>query len=68
MLLHQNKHREEKDKLMDAIGTKDFLAITGYTHAILEMDEWIRDKPYFYLIKDHYLVDEAIRVEYIIIQ
>ncbi|ENU82308.1 hypothetical protein F884_01853 [Acinetobacter sp. CIP 102143] len=53
---------------MDAIGTKDFLAITGYTHAILEMDEWIRDKPYFYLIKDHYLVDEAIRVEYIIIQ
>mgnify|MGYP003435395129 CR=1 FL=1 len=58
----------KKDKPMDAIGTKDFLAITGYTHAILEMDEWIRDKPYFYLIKDHYLVDEAIRVEYIIIQ
>ena len=53
---------------MDAIVTKDFLAITGYTQAILEMVEWIRDKPYFYLIKDHYLVDEAIRVEYIIIQ
>ena len=33
---------------MDAIVTKDFLAITGYTHAILEMDEWIRDKSYFY--------------------
>ena len=51
---------------MDAIGTKDFLAITGYTQAILEMVEWIRDKPYFYLIKDHYLVDEAIscRVHY----
>ena len=53
---------------MDAIVTKEFLAITGYTQAILEMVEWIRDKPYFYLIKDHYLVDEAIRVEYIIIQ
>ena len=53
---------------MDAIVTKDILAITGYTQAMLEMDEWIRDKPYFYLIKDHYLVDEAIRVEYIIIQ
>ena len=58
----------KNDKPMDAIVTKDFLAITGYTQAILEMDEWIRDKPYFYLVKDHYLVDEAIRVEYIIVQ
>ena len=58
----------KKDKPMDAIVTKDFLAITGYTQAILEMVEWIRDKPYFYLIKDHYLVEEVIRVEYIIIQ
>ena len=58
----------KKDKSMDAIVTKDFLAITGYTQAILEMDEWIRDKPYFYLVKDHYLVNEAIRVEYIIVQ
>lgn len=57
----------KKDKPMDAIVTK-ILAITGYTQAILEMDEWIRDKPYFYLVKDHYLVNEAIRVEYIIVQ
>lgn len=58
----------KKGKPMDAIEIKDFPAITGYTKAILAMDEWLEHKPDFYLIKDHYLVDEAIRVEYIIVQ
>ncbi|WAU77830.1 hypothetical protein [Acinetobacter sp. TR3] len=53
---------------MDAIEIKDFSALTGYTNAILEIDEWLEHKPYFYVIKDQYLIDEAIRVEYIIIQ
>ena len=47
---------------------KDFSAIAGYTLALLEMDEWINTRPFFYKIKTHYLVDQAIRLEYIIIQ
>lgn len=58
----------KRDKPMDAIETKDFSAITGYTLALLEMDEWINTRPFFYKIKTHYLVDQAIRLEYIIIQ
>lgn len=58
----------KKDKPMDAIETKDFSAIAGYTLALLEMDEWINTRPFFYKIKTHYLVDQAIRLEYIIIQ
>ncbi|WP_171496605.1 hypothetical protein [Acinetobacter colistiniresistens] len=53
---------------MDIIQVKDFAAVTGYTQAIMEMDEWIDTRPYFYIIKEHYLVDEAIRLEFIIIQ
>ncbi|EXB27761.1 hypothetical protein J537_0609 [Acinetobacter baumannii 1437282] len=53
---------------MDIIQVKDFPAFTGYTEAILAMDTWINTRPYFYIIKEHYLVDEAIRLEYIIIQ
>lgn len=53
---------------MDIIQVKDFSALTGYTEAILAMDAWINTRPYFYRIKEHYLVDEAIRLEYIIIQ
>lgn len=53
---------------MDIIQVKDFSAVTGYTQAIMEMDEWIDTRPYFYIIKEHYLVDEAIRLEFIIIQ
>lgn len=53
---------------MDAIETKDFSAIVGYTLALLEMDEWINTQYSFYQIKTHYLVDQAIRLEYIIIQ
>ncbi|ENW80905.1 hypothetical protein F909_02195 [Acinetobacter sp. ANC 3929] len=53
---------------MDIIQVKDFSAVTGYTQAILEMDEWVATRPYFYVIKEHYLVDEAIRLEYFIIQ
>lgn len=53
---------------MDAIEIKDFSAIRGYTQAILAMDEWVQHKPDFYRVKDHYLIDQAIRVEYIIIQ
>ncbi len=49
---------------MDAIEIKDFSALTGYTNAILAIDEWLEHKPYFYVIKDQYLIDEAIRVEY----
>ena len=58
----------KKDKPMDAIETKDISAIAGYTLALLEMDEWINTRPFFYKIKTHYLVDHAIRLEYIIIQ
>ncbi|WHR58133.1 hypothetical protein [Acinetobacter haemolyticus] len=53
---------------MDIIQIKDFSAEKGYTKAIIAMDEWISAAPYFYMIKDHYLVDEAIRLEYMIIQ
>ncbi len=58
----------KKGKPMDAIEIKDFSALTGYTNAILAIDEWLEHKPDFYVIKDQYLIDEAIRVEYIIIQ
>jgi hypothetical protein len=37
----------KKDKPMDAIETKDFSAIAGYTLALLEMDEWINTRPFF---------------------
>ena len=53
---------------MDIIQIKDFSAKKGYTKAIIAMDEWISTIPDFYMIKDHYFVDEAIRVEYVIIQ
>lgn len=53
---------------MDVVQVKDFSAVMGYTVAILEMDAWINARPFFYIIKDHYLVDQAIRLEYIIIQ
>lgn len=53
---------------MDIIQVKDFSALTGYTEAILAMDEWISTRPYFYIIKEHYLMDQAIRLEYVIIQ
>lgn len=59
---------KKRDQLMDIIQVKDFPAFTGYTEAILAMDAWINTRPYFYIIKEHYLVDEAIRLEYIIIQ
>ncbi len=55
-------------KSMDIVQVKDFSAATGYTQAIMAMDEWVDTRPYFYIIKEHYLVDEAIRLEYIIIQ
>jgi len=53
---------------MDIVQVKDFSALMGYTEAILEMDVWVSTRPYFYIIKDHYLVDQAIRLEYFIIQ
>ncbi|WP_171293636.1 hypothetical protein [Acinetobacter haemolyticus] len=53
---------------MDIVQVKDFSAEKGYTKAIMAMDEWISNLPYFYIVKNHYLVDEAIRLEYIIIQ
>lgn len=53
---------------MDIVQVKDFSAVVGYTEAILEMDEWVSTRPYFYIIKDHYLVDQAIRLEYFIVQ
>jgi hypothetical protein len=56
------------DKPMDIVQVKDFSAVMGYTEAILEMDEWVNTRPYFYIIKDHYLVDQAIRLEYFIVQ
>lgn len=59
---------KKRDKPMDIVQVKDFSAVVGYTEAILEMDEWVSTRPYFYIIKDHYLVDQAIRLEYFIIQ
>jgi len=59
---------QKRDQLMDIIQVKDFSALTGYTEAILAMDEWISTRPYFYIIKEHYLMDQAIRLEYVIIQ
>ncbi|ENX57692.1 MULTISPECIES: hypothetical protein [Acinetobacter] len=53
---------------MDIIQVKDFSAATGYTQALMAMDEWVDTRPYFYIIKEHYLIDQAIRLEYIIIQ
>lgn len=53
---------------MDIIQIKDFSAAMGYTQAIMEMDEWIGTRAYFYIIKEHYLVDEAIQLEYVIMQ
>lgn len=55
-------------KSMDIVQVKDFSAALGYTQAIMEMDTWVDTRPYFYIIKEHYLVDEAIRLEFIIIQ
>lgn len=53
---------------MDIIQLKDFSAIKGYTQALMAMDKWIKERPCFYLIREHYLVEQAIRLEYIIIQ
>ena len=53
---------------MDDLEVKDFSAALGYTQAIIAMDEWIATRPYFYMIKEHYLVGHAIRLEYMIIQ
>lgn len=53
---------------MDIIQIIDFSASKGYTKAIMAMDEWINTRPHFYKIKEHYLVDQAIRLEYFIVQ